>query len=777
MNPDLPAFLAQFATPYDPATDTYRRPPYAAPVKAGKATAIYNAHSYHTKVPPQGIEPYIRHYTNEGDLVLDPFCGSGMTGVAALKLGRRVILNDLSPAAAHIAYNYCTPVDVDTLKREFARIKAAVKEEFDWLYGTTCDRCGGDATIQYVLWCDILECDRCGGNLPLWELTMDKEKGEIHDEFSCPQCKKQHEGKKLKWLTNVPVLTSYECKHCKPNRGDHPTTVDEKSKIKEIDSRTIPYWFPTISFDQSFEMWRGVHRSHDITDSSKFYTHRNLWALALLWHDFAQVRDESIRSKLQFAFTSMAVKLASKMSNVSFRGPNKINLAGQLPGTLYIPALAAERNVWLLFEDKLSDTMGYVKEVSSKFQKSDLAVHVGSADQLSAIATNSIDYVFTDPPFGSNLFYADLNFLWEVWLGQITDQSYEAVVHLKHKHKNTLPDYARLMTDAFREMHRVLKPGRWASVVFHNSDDKIWQTILDAAANAGFELADINSFDKEQLTFKGRKGAKGLERVTNQDIVLNLRKPSALGQNNANAPTAAKNGDAERRIVQVLAEFLATKPNPNERTLQHFWNVVLHDMLAQGVVDVSMEQVGALLPYYFKQADNKWYLRGEAVLGGDVFNLKTDAGALAWLTAVLNEPQTLGDLIPKFQIAAAQSDSDAARLETLLEQNFWQDKKTGRWRLPTDDERAKLMHVQDIADQAHLRVIDKYLNGESEHRPTQWQLVEWLRFAYRREAFAQVVGLAKQIDEAQVDETFRKEYKKIVAVSRMRAKDDGEKER
>ena len=70
-------------------------------------------HSYHTKVPPQGIEPYIEHYTRPGEVILDPFCGSGMTGVAALKLSRSIILNDLSPAAVHIAYNYCAPVDME----------------------------------------------------------------------------------------------------------------------------------------------------------------------------------------------------------------------------------------------------------------------------------------------------------------------------------------------------------------------------------------------------------------------------------------------------------------------------------------------------------------------------------------------------------------------------------------------------------------------------------------------------------------------------------------
>jgi len=151
----LADFLARHAKPYDPATDDYECGPFAADIKEGKNDPIYNAHSYHTKVPPRGIIPYILHYTQPGDLVLDVFCGSGMTGVAAQmcaqppadilqqfpelkdRVGPRAcILNDLSPAACHIAYNHTTPVDVAALKREFDRIKTAVKDEFNWLYGT-----------------------------------------------------------------------------------------------------------------------------------------------------------------------------------------------------------------------------------------------------------------------------------------------------------------------------------------------------------------------------------------------------------------------------------------------------------------------------------------------------------------------------------------------------------------------------------------------------------------------------------------------------------------
>lgn len=765
-NHDLGAFLAHYAKPYDPATDTYRRPPYASPVKAGKATAIYNAHSYHTKVPPQGIEPYIRHYTENGDLVLDPFCGSGMTGVAALKMGRPIILNDLSPAAAHIAYNYCTPVDVEAMKREFARIKQAVKDEFDWLYGTTCDRCDGDATIQYTVWSDVLECSRCGHEMVLWDVAVDHSLGKVRESFTCPNCGLEQEKRGLRWLRSIPVLTVYECHSCKPARSEHPTTEEEKRRITEIESREIPYWYPTTPFrEQDWEMWRGVHRDQGITDVSRFFTHRNLWATSRFWTEINSIRfDERLRRAMQFVFTSSVI-LLSKLTryNLGKRGN------GPVSGTLYIASFVAENNPVNLINGKFHDCLLIW---GSTWETASALVLNNSGSHLPDVLSEQLDYIFTDPPFGSNIFYADVNFIWESWLGQYTDQTYEAVVHIKHKNKNTLPDYARLMTESFREMNRVLKAGRWASVVFHNSDDKIWQTILEAAQAAGLELVEINSFDKEQLSFKGIRGAKGLERVTNKDIVLNLRKSSSARARTAENVPAAKNGDAETRIVQRLAEFLATKPNPSERTLQHFWNVVLHDMLVQGVVEVSMEQVGAMLPHYFKDVDGKWYLRGEAVYGGNTFNIRNDTDAIAWLTAVLTrEPQTTGDLIPKWQVeTAASGDVDPGRLERLLEQNFWQDKKSGRWRMPTDDERSKLTQVQDIADQAHIRVIRKYLAGESEYRPTQWQLVEWLRFAYRREAFPEVVGLAAQVDELQVDPSFGKEYKKIVTVSRMRAK-------
>ena len=166
-NPFLEDFIQHYGKPFDAAVNGYHREPFAADVSEGKNDPIYNAHSYHTKVPHKAIMRYILHYTEPGDIVFDGFCGTGMTGVAAQlcgdkatveslgyrveqdgtildedrqpfsKLGaRRAILNDLSPAATFIAYNYNTPVDVAAFEREARRILAEVEAECGWMYET-----------------------------------------------------------------------------------------------------------------------------------------------------------------------------------------------------------------------------------------------------------------------------------------------------------------------------------------------------------------------------------------------------------------------------------------------------------------------------------------------------------------------------------------------------------------------------------------------------------------------------------------------------------------
>jgi hypothetical protein len=154
---------------------------------------------------------------------------------------------------------------------------------------------------------------------------------------------------------------------------------------------------------------------------------------------------------------------------------------------------------------------------------------LGSATELTHISDASIDYVFTDPPFGSNIYYADCNLIWESWLGRITEPGSEAVVNRAKtldKGGKSLEDYAALIEGAMKEIARVLKPGAWATVVFHNTDAAVWSVIRDAAATAGFEFHEAASLDRRQQSHKGYKGRSGSEDVAHFDVVFNLQKPA-----------------------------------------------------------------------------------------------------------------------------------------------------------------------------------------------------------------------------------------------------------
>ncbi|MCL4768325.1 MAG: hypothetical protein KJZ80_19065 [Hyphomicrobiaceae bacterium] len=155
---------------------------------------------------------------------------------------------------------------------------------------------------------------------------------------------------------------------------------------------------------------------------------------------------------------------------------------------------------------------------------------LASADRLVHLADGSVDYVFTDPPFGSNNFYSDMNLFQEAWLGEATDRAFEAVVHTTGKRKSGAAErYELLLQKAFAEAFRVLKPGRYMSVVFGNSNGRIWGLAQRAIQGAGFKAAPVHVaiLDKGQRSVKGLNS--GTESVVTVDLILTVQKPAARG--------------------------------------------------------------------------------------------------------------------------------------------------------------------------------------------------------------------------------------------------------
>lgn len=558
-------------------------------IPGGRNSTYYLAHSYHTKVPPEAITPFLEHYTRPGEVVLDPFCGSGMTGVAAALGGRRAILNDLSPAAAHLSWNHTRPCEPEILKRAFERLEEHVGQRFDDLYRTT-HQYGTKGLIHWTLWSTQHQCPECSKEFLLWE-AIDRKVGRLGRTIKCPKCSSELRRYALKTLGSVPAWISYELPSGR--RCEKAASPEDVRRALSFKREAISAWFPDIPLGRDREMYiRCALHLKGVSSVADLYTARNLEALALMWQEILATPDERARQALAFAFTNTAWH-GTRMRRFNARGGQR-----PLTGTLYIPQLSSEVNVLEVMRNKVNQLQRYYRNYRPRSTELP-AVMLGSASELLAIKDSSIDYVFTDPPFGSNIFYADCNLIWESWLGKLTDPAKEAVVNRSLPISDggkSLDFYAELMTRSLKEMARVLKPGGWATVVFHNTDAGIWEAIRNSAAKAGFDFHEATSLDRRQQSHKGYKGRGGSEDVAHFDVVFNLRKPVSR------VKTARTWRKAPEINLERLVAAVAGEEDIQRRGLQGVHAEVMRRLASNGTSSfIHYSEVRAVWERLFKE--------------------------------------------------------------------------------------------------------------------------------------------------------------------------------
>jgi DNA modification methylase len=587
-NPNLRDFVQEHSRPYDPETDEYDASAFNQPITSTKATPIYNMHSYHQgKKPHDAIRQYIRHYTKAGDVVMDPFSGSGGTSLAALMEGRHAIAIDRSPAATFITKNYCTAVDMVGLNQSFAAIRNRVKPEMDWLYETRCDRCGGKATTAFTVYSYVFQCPRCLKKVPLFDCVEAEGRtaaGKSRKISACPHCHAKGHTEEISTraarLPPIPVLVGYMCEGaCRPARGQRQHNDPEAKKrayfekhdlarLEEIESRTIPYWIPPhkmMNVEDDSQPWgvkwrAGTSSFRTVAD---LFTKRNLWALAAWMASAQQAGDDRIR----FTVGSLLLGL-SRMCQYDPRWSFPYPLQR---GTYYVPQISKEMNALTAVTSKLERTMSrawraIADAVADQERRPSAIVSTQSSTCLSEVPSNSVDYVFTDPPYSDNVQYGELNFVWEAWLGFDTRWHDEEIIVNGHRGK-TEADWAIMMRQAMAECYRVLKPGRWLSLCYHDTSEGTWALVQDIVAEVGFIV------DKSDTTLFIDTGTKSYnqltaDKATKRDLVLNLRKPKpgewritqVFIPADADIPTFQELGR------QVIREFLTAHPGaPKDR--------------------------------------------------------------------------------------------------------------------------------------------------------------------------------------------------------------------
>lgn len=563
--------------------------PYGGSIAAGKNTYVYDAHTYHTKVPPAGIEPLIEHYTRPGDVVLDPFCGSGMTGVAAMQTKRKALLSDLSPAAVFIAYNLNTPVDSDPYLdavRSLVEESAALDSS---LYGTRCRECGGLTEMLYMVWSYGLLCDHCDAEFVLWDVARDERPrvrdSKIKAEFGCPECSRLLRKRSLRRTRRYPVLVGYRC--CKKGPKESTAKPDERdlatlARIEEDDARHR-LWHPKRAFPAGVNTRQPV--AAGITTVDKAYTPRALWAMSHLWKLASSWPDEEIKNKLLFTLTSLYQRV-SVFSEFRFWGGSG-NTANY-----NVPAITNEQNVFRAFERKAATISWYFKSVSPG--RRDVEVSTQSACSLPQLADESVDYVFTDPPFGGNINYSEMNFIWESWLGTFTDNSREAIVN--RAQGKSLAEYGGILADAFAEIRRVLKDRGWLTVMFHNSSRQVWNALQEAIERAGFVIEGTQTFDKKHGTFKQFVS----DNAVGFDLVLHCRK--SVGDRGVQRPDSVDSleeaktfirDELERRSTDYVIHYLHVKRD-DEFDFRRLYANWLAGVLPEAHVSLSFEEFRSL---------------------------------------------------------------------------------------------------------------------------------------------------------------------------------------
>jgi 16S rRNA G966 N2-methylase RsmD len=389
-------------------------------------------------------------------------------------------------------------------------------------------------------------------------------------------------------------------------------TNEDLKLIDRINNTPIPPGVPVVRMLEGKEgRWGELYRSgyhFGITHLHHFYTRRNLIAIAAAWQASAAY-PKNICNALRFWISSYNAMHSTLMTRVVCKqGAKDFVLTGAQPATLYISSLPVEKNVFAGLRTKLKP----ITEAFRTLQNRNNKVSINCASSLKVkLPDASVDYIFTDPPFGHNIQYSEVSFLSEAWLGKATN-SIEEVIVSPYQGKS-IQEYQALLAGAFAEAYRILKPGRFMTVAFHSTTPSVWNALRAAWELTGFRLVRISLLDKTQSSFKQnttRGAVKG-------DPLILLQKLEEV-------PLATEIKEAERKAQEgelyikdpwdVIAERLALlNGNGNgskQRTRQRLYSYFISYYLAQRhTIPLDANSFFAGLDQRFRRRGERYYLK------------------------------------------------------------------------------------------------------------------------------------------------------------------------
>lgn len=543
---------------------------YDKPLISTRGGLFYNTYAYPTKISPESIAVYIATHTRPGDTVLDAFAGSGSTGLAALmcekpteymiQLAERLSLNpvwgkrnailyDISVYGTFAAKTMSDAPAANDFQRAAEELLEITQLQLGNIYEIK-DQEGREGQIRHVIWSSVIRCPHCGAESTYYDTMVTHDPLKIKPIGKCPSCNANIKPEKEHFV--IEQVEDELLKKAITRRKREPMLIygstNGKNWSRKANAKDVLTGSKHNCIDHSISYpireinWGELHRSgyHEgITHLHHFYTERNFRVFASLWANVHKLKgySEQVKNALKLWLLSYNETHSTLMTRVVVKnGAKDFVLTGSQSGVLYISNLPVEKNIFMGLHRKISS---FVKAFDYlKGCHGNVTVHNLSSTNM-VEQDNSIDYVFTDPPFGGFIPYSEINQINELWLGKITDSTEEAIIN-SAQHKS-LNDYKHFISRAFEEMHRVLKPKSFATLVYHASKANVWNAFIESIRDAGFDICAATYLNKTQQSFKQVVSNTSVRNDSLMLITKSAKQNCIADQKKENKETVANN--------------------------------------------------------------------------------------------------------------------------------------------------------------------------------------------------------------------------------------------
>lgn len=460
-------------------------------LKRQSAKRHKGVHGYFTRQVWNVVAAYIKNFSKPGDLILDPFGGSGVTAIESLMNKRKAISIDINPMSVFIVQSLIAPINLNEFAEAFKNVKS---------------------------------------------LYLKKE---------------------------------------------------PKSPL-EIEEVLQKYAFP-----KNFKLPKGS----DAELLDELFSKKQLAKLALLKAIIKMEKNKSIQNSLLLAFSASLYKI-----NKTYQTPKKVSDGGGNSGVFAyyryrIAPNPADEELISVFENRFKKILEAKMEMDYFINEktiSNIQIKKGTATNLSWIPKESVDYIYTDPPYGKKIPYLDLSVMWNAWLDlEVTEKDYQEEAIEGGEHNKSKDDYNRLISESIKEMYRVLKFDRWMSFVFAHKDPEFWHLIIETAESCGFEYIGAVPQKNGHTSFKKKQNPFT---VLSGQLIINfrkVRKPRAILKANLGM-------DIAEIVMQTIEGIIAKNDGA---TLEQINDELIIKGLELGFLDLLKKEYSDLTPLLLENFD------------------------------------------------------------------------------------------------------------------------------------------------------------------------------